>query len=91
MRWDEVQGGAINHAIRFTAAQTDRSFLWPARHQAGTAANPSLPPMGARFRLKSGYDLTHFSVQAQVILRAFQHYGLILADKIGRASCRERV
>src|SRR6266704_291397 len=80
VRWDEVQAEAINHAIRFTAAQTDRSFLWPARHQAGTAASPSLPPMGARFRLKIGYDLTHFSVQAQVILRAFQHYGLMLAD-----------
>jgi hypothetical protein len=80
VRWDEVQAGAINHAIRFTAAQTDKSFLWPARHQAGTAANPSLPPMGARFRLNAGYDLTRFSAQAQVILRAFQHYGLILAD-----------
>src|SRR5438128_3143375 len=80
VRWDEVQAGAINHAIRFTAQQTDQSYLWPARHQAGTAANPSLPPMGARFRLKAGYDITHFSPHAQVILRALQHYGLILAD-----------
>ena len=80
VRWDEVQAGAINHAIRFTAQQTDQSFLWPARHQAGSAANPSLPPMGARFRLKSTYDISHFSAQAQVILLAMQHYGLILAD-----------
>jgi hypothetical protein len=80
VRWDEVQAGSITHAIRFTAVQTDQSFLWPARHQAGAAANPSLPPMGARFRLKAGYDITHFSAQAQVILRAMQHYGLILAD-----------
>ena len=80
VRWDEVQAGAITHAIRFTAQQTDQSFLWPARHQAGTAANPSLPPMGARFRLKASYDISHFSVQTQVILRAMQHYGLILAD-----------
>jgi hypothetical protein len=80
VRWDEVQAGAIRHAIRFTAQQTDRSFLWPARHQAGTASNPSLPPMGARFRLKSTYDISHFSAQAQVILLAMQHYGLILAD-----------
>lgn len=80
VRWDEVQAGAINHAIRFTAQQTDQSFLWPARHQAGAAANPSLPPMGARFRLKGTYDISHFSAQAQVILRALQHYGLILAD-----------
>lgn len=80
VRWDEVQAGAINHAIRFTAQQSDRSFLWPARHQAGTAANASLPPMGARFRLKSSYTISTFSAQAQVILRAMQHYGLILAD-----------
>jgi hypothetical protein len=80
VRWDEVQAGAINHAIRFTAQQSDQSFLWPARHQAGSAANPALPPMGARFRLKAGYDISHFSAQAQVILRAMQHYGLILAD-----------
>jgi hypothetical protein len=80
VRWDEVQAGAIKHAIRFTAQQTDQSFLWPARHQAGAAANPSLPPMGARFRLRSTYDISRFSVQAQVILLAMQHYGLILAD-----------
>src|SRR5438552_8704304 len=80
VRWDEVQAGAITHAIRFTAQQTDQSFLWPARHQAGTAANPALPPMGARFRLKASYDISHFSTPTQVILRALQHYGLILAD-----------
>ena len=80
VRWDEVQAGAIRHAIRFTAVQTDRSFLWPARHQAGAASNPSLPPMSARFRLKGTYDISHFSPQAQVILLAMQHYGLILAD-----------
>src|SRR5205823_6553459 len=80
VRWDEVQAGAMTHAIRFTAQRTDRSFLWPARHQAGAAADASLPPMGARFRLKSSYDTSLFSPQAKVILRAMQHYGLILAD-----------
>jgi hypothetical protein len=80
VRWDEVQAGAINHAIRFTVQQSDQSYIWPARHQAGIAANPALPPMGARFRLKAGYDLTAFSAQAKVILLAMQHYGLIVAD-----------
>src|SRR5438876_8523816 len=80
VRWDEVQAGTINHAIRFTAQQTDQSFLWPARHQAGAAANPGLPPMGARFRLKGSYDISHFSAQTRVILPAMQHYGLTLAD-----------
>ena len=80
VRWDELQAGAINHAIRFTVQQTDQSFLWPARHQAGSAANPALPPMGARFRLKGSYDISHFGAQTRVILLAMQHYGLILAD-----------
>jgi hypothetical protein len=80
VRWDEVQAGAIKHAIRFTAQQTDQSFLWPARHQAGAAANPALPPMGARFRLKGTYDISHFGPQARVIVLAMQQYGLILAD-----------
>ncbi len=39
--------------------------------------------MGARFRLKSTYDISRFSGQAQVVLLAMQHYGLILADNGG--------
>jgi len=80
VRWDEVQSRVINHAIRFTARQTDQSFLWPARHQGGASPNPALPPMGARFRLRANFDISHFSTPAQVIMRAMQHYGLILAD-----------
>jgi hypothetical protein len=80
VRWDEVESGKITHAIRFTAEQTDTSYLWPARHQAGTADNAALPPMGARFRLKASFDISGYSAQAQVILTAMKHYGMILAD-----------
>jgi hypothetical protein len=80
VRLDEVQAGAINHAIRFTVQQSDTSHLWPARHDAGTASNPNLPPMGARFRLKASYDTSGFSAQSQVVLTAMKHYGLIVAD-----------
>ena len=80
VRYDEVLSGSITHAIRMTAQLTDTSFLWPARHEAGSASNPNLPPMGARFRLKAGFDISTYSPQAQVVLRAMQHYGLILAD-----------
>src|SRR5207248_1580602 len=80
VRLDEVQAGAINHAIRFTVQQSDTSHLWPARHDAGSASNPNLPPMGARFRLKAGYDLSGFNAPAQVVLTAFKHYGVIVAD-----------
>jgi hypothetical protein len=80
VRYDEVQSGSITHAIRMTAESTDTSFIWPARHEAGTSSNPDLPPMGARFRLKASYNISGFSPQAQVVLRAMQQYGLILAD-----------
>ena len=80
VRYDEVLSGKIAHAIRMTAEETDTSYIWPARHEAGTASNPNLPPMGARFRLKASFDISGFSPQAQVVLRAMQQYGLILAD-----------
>jgi hypothetical protein len=36
--------------------------------------------MGARFRLKAGFDISHFRPDTQVILRAMQRHGLIIAD-----------
>jgi hypothetical protein len=79
VRWDEVQAGAIHHAIRFTVDCTSRHFLWPARHQAGSA-NQNCPPMGARFRLKWNFDGRKFSPDVRVIINAMKHYGLIVAD-----------
>ena len=80
LRLDEVRAGRVDHAIRFTAVRTDRSYLWPARHQAGAAADPGLPPMGARFRLRAGFDMSSYRPDTQVVLRAMQRYGLMLAD-----------
>jgi hypothetical protein len=79
VRWDEVNAGAIRHAIRFTVACTSRRYLWPARHQAGSS-DGRCPPMGARFRLKAGFDLSSYSGQAKVVLKAMKRYGLIVAD-----------
>jgi hypothetical protein len=78
LRPDEIQAGTIAHAIRFTAHCTS-TYIWPASHQAGSCTS-AFPPMGARFRLRSTYDISSFSPDTQVVLRAFQHYGLILAD-----------
>ena len=36
--------------------------------------------MGQRFRLRADFDITGFSPDVQVILRALQTYGMILAD-----------
>jgi len=83
-RWDEVQAGAIRHALRFEATEahidgTPGAHLWPARHDTQTP-NTSAPPMGARFRLKASYDISGFSPHTQVVLQALKHYGMFVSD-----------
>ena len=80
VRYDEVAAGEINHALRFTAPQTQRAYLWPARHFASSITDPSYPPMGARFRLRADFPLEQYAADVQTILRAMQRYGIILAD-----------
>ena len=80
VRYEEVLAGDIRHALRFTAPQTRRGYVWPARHFASTLTGGQYPPMGQRFRLKKGFDESGFAPEVQVILRALKTYGLILAD-----------
>ena len=79
-RFDEVERGRIDHALRFTASQTRRAFVYPARHFASDLTDPNLPAMGQRLRLKRGYDISGFPRQTRVVLRALKRYGMILAD-----------
>jgi hypothetical protein len=78
VRADEVAAGEIDHVIRFTAPRTYDS-VWPASHKASTGST-SDPPLGAWFRLKPGFDISGFSAQNQVILRALEKHGMVLAD-----------
>jgi hypothetical protein len=80
VRYDEVASGEIKHAIRFTASQTRNTFIWPARHYASSLTGKQYPPMGQRFRLKATFNISGFSSDTQVILRALKKYGMILAD-----------
>jgi hypothetical protein len=80
VRWDEVAAGEIAHALRFTAPQTRRAYIYPATHFASSSTSPSLPPMGLRVRLKADADLAGLSPDALVIAVALQRYGMILAD-----------
>ena len=79
VRPDEVAAGVIDHALRVTVPSTDDRYIWPARHQAGTA-DPALPPMGLRLRLKAGVDISKFPEDDRVILQALKTYGMIVAD-----------
>jgi hypothetical protein len=82
-RYDEVAAGEIRHALRFTVPKTRHDAVWPARHAASRLADAQLPPMGQRFRLKAGVDISGYSREAQVILRALKTYGMMLADNGG--------
>jgi hypothetical protein len=78
--YDEVASGEIDHAIRFTAPETRKAYVWPARHYASSLTSSQYPPMGQRFRLRADFDISGYSPQVQVILTAMKEYGLILAD-----------
>ncbi len=80
VRYDEAASGEIHHALRFTAPQTRRAYIWPARHFASDLIGQEYPPMGQRFRLRADFDISGFSPEVQVILQALKKYGMILAD-----------
>ncbi len=76
----EILAGQINHALRFTTCLgcISNQNIWPA--VSSTGAQYGAPPMGARFRLKSGFDISSYPPAAQVVLKALQQYGMFLAD-----------
>lgn len=80
VRYDEVAGGVIRHAIRVTFSSTQRCFILPATHAASSNTNPDLPAMGQRLRLSADFDTSHLTGAAKVIAVAMQQYGLIVAD-----------
>ena len=83
LRASEASAGAINHALRFTAENSDvrGTYVWPARHEANSGTSTSLPQMGQLFRLKASYQIpASFNTQSKAILTAMQTYGMYLAD-----------
>jgi hypothetical protein len=80
VRYPEVSAGRIDHALRVTVARTQRGYIHPATHFASSSADPNLPPMGLRLRLKANFSLTGFHGESLIVLRALKRYGLIVAD-----------
>jgi hypothetical protein len=73
--------GTINHALRFTLPNgyiKFNSFIWPAT--ASSYAGGGIVPFGARFRLKSTFNISTFSPTAQILLTQLKQYGIFLAD-----------
>ena len=80
---DELQAGAIDHAIRFVLPNARIQagvYVHPATH-AGAPSGQGMPPYGARLRLRSNYPLSSLPDEGtRVIARALQRYGMILSD-----------
>jgi hypothetical protein len=81
VRYDEAaQNGEIDHALRFTVRRTQRAFIHPATHYASSSADPTLPPMGLRVRLKASFDVSAFTGASRAVLVALKRYGMLVAD-----------
>jgi hypothetical protein len=82
--------GAINHALRFTLPSGDVNpqYIYPASHVVSTSSGSTKLPFGARLRLMNtpavNAVIATLGPEAQIVARAMQQYGLVLAD-IGSA------
>ncbi len=83
VRYDEIAKGEINHAIRMTVVTSQRKYLWPARHYASSNTNVNTPPLGLRFRLKAGVDISKLPRAAKIVAAALKKYGMVVADNGG--------
>src|SRR5947199_85737 len=81
---DEVAAGHIDHAIRFilpNSRMRRNIYVHPATHSTGSTSGPaSAPPYGTRLRLRANYPIQNLPAGAQVVARAMQKYGILLAD-----------
>jgi hypothetical protein len=80
VRFDELERGRIDHALRVTVQKTRRAFVHPATHFASQSNDPNLPRMGERIRLRKSYDTSAHSPQVRVILEALKRHGMFVAD-----------
>ncbi len=80
VRYDELERGEINHALRVTVHRTRRAFVAPATHYASRATDEDLPRMGERLRLRQDFDVSGFSRDVRTILIALKRYGMFVAD-----------
>jgi hypothetical protein len=80
VRYDEVQRGIVEHAMRVTVVKTRRLYVAPATHFASPHEDENLPRMGERLRLKQDFDISGFSPPMQAILKGLKKYGMFVAD-----------
>jgi hypothetical protein len=83
VRYDELERGMVEHAMRFTIRNSRRGYVDPATHYASNKTDVDLPRMGERFRLRRDFDVSGFSPHARAILEGLKKYGMFVADNGG--------
>jgi serine/threonine-protein kinase len=80
---DEVFAGEIHHAVRLILPNDiirGGVYFSPATHGTDSTGDDNTIPYGGRMRLRADYPIETLSAPAQVVARAMQRYGLLLAD-----------
>ena len=80
---DEVASGEIHHAVRLILPnEVIRGGVYypPATHGTDSTGDVNTLPYGGRMRLRADYPIETLDPAAQVVARAMQKYGLMLAD-----------
>jgi hypothetical protein len=80
VRYDEIERGIVEHAMRVTVRRTRRAYVHPATHFASRLTDENLPRMGERLRLRADFDTSKFSPPVQAILKGLKKYGMLVAD-----------
>jgi hypothetical protein len=80
----ELRAGVVPHALRFILPNPRMAsgvYVHPATHAGSPSGDNLYPPYGARFRLKSSFDLSRLpNAAARAVAVALQTYGMFLAD-----------
>jgi hypothetical protein len=80
VRYDDLERGAVEHAMRVTVKRSRRAYVNPATHFASRLSDENLPRMGERLRLRADFNIDEFSPPVQAILKGLQRYGMLVAD-----------
>jgi hypothetical protein len=80
VRFDEIERGMVEHAMRVTVRRTRRAYIHPATHFASKLTDENLPRMGERLRLRADFDVSKFSPPVKAILKGLKKYGMLVAD-----------
>jgi hypothetical protein len=80
VRYDDIQRGIVEHAMRLTVRRTRRAYVHPATHYASRLNDENLPRMGERLRLRADFNTSEFSPPVQAILKGLKKYGMLVAD-----------